>query len=55
MGTILIAPLVGVAALLFAFYKASIISKAEPGNDRMKEISSYMKALWRFLQDNTNQ
>lgn len=42
MGSLLIAPIVGVAALLFAFYKASVISKAEPGNDRMKEIASYI-------------
>lgn len=40
--TLLIAPIVGVVALLFAFYKASVINKAEPGNDRMKEISSYI-------------
>lgn len=42
MGTLLIAPIVGVVALLFAFYKASVINKAEPGNDRMKEIASYI-------------
>ena len=43
MGTfIIIAPVVGVLALLFAFYKASSISKIDPGNDRMKEISSYI-------------
>ncbi len=42
MDILMIAPIVGVLALLFAFYKASVISKAEPGNDRMKEISSYI-------------
>ncbi len=42
MDTLMIAPIVGVLALLFAFYKASIVSKAEPGNDRMQEISSYI-------------
>lgn len=42
MGNLIIAPIVGVLALLFALYKASVISKAEPGNDRMKEISSYI-------------
>lgn len=42
MGTLIIAPLVGALALLFAFYKASVINKAEPGNERMKEISSYI-------------
>ncbi len=42
MGILIIAPIVGVVALLFAFYKASVINKAEPGNDRMKEISSFI-------------
>lgn len=42
MDILLIAPIVGVLALLFAFYKASVINKAEPGNERMKEIASYI-------------
>lgn len=42
MSTLMIAPIVGVLALLFAFYKASVINKAEPGNDRMKEIASFI-------------
>jgi K(+)-stimulated pyrophosphate-energized sodium pump len=42
MDTFTIAPIVGVLALLFAFYKASVVSKADPGNDRMQEISSYI-------------
>jgi K(+)-stimulated pyrophosphate-energized sodium pump len=42
MDTLIIAPIVGVLALIFAFYKASIVSKAEPGNERMQEISSYI-------------
>ncbi|NLK65113.1 MAG: sodium-translocating pyrophosphatase [Tissierellia bacterium] len=42
MGTLIIAPLVGVLALLFAFYKASVVSKAEPGTERMEEISSFI-------------
>ncbi|WP_312698767.1 sodium-translocating pyrophosphatase [Sedimentibacter sp.] len=42
MNILFIAPVVGVLALLFAFYKASVINKAEPGNDRMKEIASYI-------------
>jgi K(+)-stimulated pyrophosphate-energized sodium pump len=37
------APIVGIAALLFAFYKASSIDKVSPGNDRMKEIASYIE------------
>lgn len=39
---ILFAPLVGVVALIFAYYKASSINKVDAGNDRMKEISSYI-------------
>ncbi len=42
MGTLIIAPIVGVLALLFAFYKASGINKVEPGNQRMQEIASYI-------------
>lgn len=34
--------LVGALALVFAFYKATWIAKLSPGNDRMKEISSYI-------------
>ncbi|MGO1580562.1 MAG: sodium-translocating pyrophosphatase [Peptoniphilaceae bacterium] len=34
---------VGVLALLFAGYKASFVSKQDPGNDRMKEIASYIE------------
>lgn len=37
------APIIGVVALLFAFYKASSIDKVSPGNDRMKEISTYIQ------------
>lgn len=36
------APVVGIIALLFALYKASTINKVSPGNDRMKEIASYI-------------
>lgn len=36
------APIVGILALLFAFYKASSINKVNPGNDRMKEIAAYI-------------
>lgn len=43
MNILLIAPIVGVLALLFAFYKASVINKADPGNDRMKEIASFIE------------
>lgn len=37
------APIVGVLALLFAFYKASTINKVAPGNARMIEISTYIQ------------
>jgi len=42
MDILIIAPIVGVLALLFAFYKASAVSKAEPGTERMQEISSFI-------------
>lgn len=42
MDILMIAPIVGVLALLFALYKASGINKALPGNDRMQEIASYI-------------
>ncbi|NLK43403.1 MAG: sodium-translocating pyrophosphatase [Tissierellia bacterium] len=37
------APIIGILALLFAFYKASSIDKVSPGNDRMIEISTYIQ------------
>ncbi|WP_353092706.1 sodium-translocating pyrophosphatase [Tissierella praeacuta] len=37
------APLVGILALFFAYYKASSIDKVSPGNDRMKEIATYIQ------------
>ena len=42
MDIIMVAPIVGVLALLFAVYKASGINKAKPGNERMQEIASYI-------------
>lgn len=33
-------PILAIAALLFALYKAHFVSKASPGNSRMQEISS---------------
>lgn len=39
---LLISAVVGAVALLFAFYKLNVISKASPGNDRMIEISNYI-------------
>lgn len=45
------APIIGVVALLFAFYKANSIDKVNPGNDRMKEISTYIQeGAMAFLQ-----
>ena len=40
---IIIAPIVGILALLFAIYKASAVNKLNPGNDRMQEIASYIQ------------
>ncbi|RVU53958.1 sodium-translocating pyrophosphatase [Anaerosphaera multitolerans] len=40
---LIIASVVGVLALLFAAYKASFVTKQEAGNDRMKEIASYIE------------
>ncbi|MFA5524389.1 MAG: sodium-translocating pyrophosphatase [Tissierellales bacterium] len=37
------APVVGIIALIFALIKASSINKVSPGNDRMKEIASYIE------------
>ena len=37
------APIVGIVAILFAFYKASEINKIDAGNDRMKEIAKYIE------------
>ncbi|MGO1468890.1 MAG: sodium-translocating pyrophosphatase [Tissierella sp.] len=37
------APIIGILALVFAFYKASGIDKVEPGNDRMKEIAKHIQ------------
>ena len=43
MELIYLAPVIGVIALVFAIYKASTINKVDVGNDRMKEISSYIQ------------
>ena len=37
------APIVGILALLFAFYKAKYVESVNPGNERMKEIASYIE------------
>lgn len=39
---IVLAPLAGILAILFALYLSSKIEKADAGNERMKEISSYI-------------
>jgi len=43
MNIILIAPIVGIVALLFAFILTNRISSVPVGNERMKEISSYIQ------------
>ena len=42
MNILIIAPIVGVLALLFALYKASFVGKQPAGSDRMKEISGHI-------------
>ena len=36
-------PVAGVLALLFAFWRASWVSKQDAGTDRMKEIAGYIQ------------
>ena len=36
-------PVLGVAALLFAWYKARFVSRQDEGTDRMKEIASFIR------------
>lgn len=42
MDILLIAPIVGLIALVFAFVKASFVTKQTPGNERMVEISGHI-------------
>lgn len=37
------APVIGILALVFAMYKVNYVEKMNPGNDRMKEIASYIE------------
>jgi len=39
----IIAPIVGILALIFAFTLANKIDKVSPGNERMKQIASYIQ------------
>lgn len=39
MDLLMIVPCLGVAALLFALYKASVVKKQAPGNEKMREIA----------------
>ncbi|EGY80602.1 sodium-translocating pyrophosphatase [Peptoniphilus indolicus] len=43
MNVYILAIIAGVLALAFAFFKASFVSKQDPGNERMREISSYIQ------------
>ncbi len=43
MNILLLSTIVGIVALLFAGYKASFVTKQEPGNERMREIASYIE------------
>ena len=40
---LIIAPIVGAIALLFALVKALFVTKQEAGNERMKEIAGYIQ------------
>lgn len=40
---LILAPIAGVLSLIFAAYKAGFVKNQDPGNDRMKEISSYIQ------------
>ncbi|MBC8591442.1 sodium-translocating pyrophosphatase [Wansuia hejianensis] len=40
---LILAPIIGILALAFAFIKASSIDKVAPGNDRMIEISNHIQ------------
>lgn len=40
---LLLVPIAGVLSLIFAAYKANFVRSQDPGNDRMKEISSYIQ------------
>ncbi len=54
---IYLVPVMGVIGLLYTFIKFAWVSKQDPGNDRMKEISTYiaegamafLKAEWKIL------
>ncbi len=41
---VVLAPIIGVIALIFAFYLAAKINKVEEGTDKMKEIAGYIRA-----------
>lgn len=42
MDLFILAPIVGIVALFFAYFLATKINKVDVGNERMKEISSYI-------------
>ena len=39
----ILAPIVGVIALIFAYYLSNKINRMDAGTDRMKEISTYIE------------
>ena len=43
MEVLVLTAIIGVIALVFAGYKANFVAKQEQGNDRMKEIASYIE------------
>ncbi len=42
MGYLYLAPLIGVLALIFAYYQASRVLREDPGNERMQELSNFI-------------
>ncbi len=41
--SLIAAPIIGILALLFAFYKAGEVTKRDPGNERMQEIAKHIQ------------
>src|SRR6186997_3689999 len=54
---IYVIPAMGIVGLLYTFFKSAWVSKQDAGNERMKEISTYiaegamafLKAEWKIL------
>ena len=52
---IYLVPGMGIIGLLYTLIKFNWVSKQDPGNDRMKEISNYIaQGAMAFLNDHQN-